>query len=335
MKPTAESVAKATEGNRSFSRQVPGLQLAVDSTSLGTFKECPRKYYLRHIRGVVPKDTSVHLVFGLLLHQGCEVYDHARAKGADHRKALLACVRWGLKATWANGKPVSWNHPEKNRLSLIRALVWHLNKFNPDPCETVLLANGQPAVELSFTMSTGLKHGGEDLVLCGHLDKIVSLGGFKFIKDIKTTSGALNPWFFDRFNPDNQMSLYDVAGSVVLEEPISGVIVDAIQIGAGFVRSERGLVPRSAEQRQEWLEELGFWLRSMSQAAQELEWPMNDKSCHNYGGCPYRGICSKSPGLRETEISQRYFQETWDPLVRRGQGPEQVPGPSPSLSTST
>ena len=31
--------------NSSFSTEIPNLQLAWDSTSLGLLKECPRKYY--------------------------------------------------------------------------------------------------------------------------------------------------------------------------------------------------------------------------------------------------------------------------------------------------
>lgn len=310
----------ALGGNSSFSRTTPGLQLAIDSTSLGTFKECPRKYYLRHVLGIVPRETSVHLAFGLLLHKGCEVYDHAKAGGASHREALLTAVRWALAATWDRrlGRPWASGHAEKNRQGLIRALVWHLEKFKDDPCETVILASGKPAVELSFTMPTGLEHKGEAFVLCGHLDKLVRMSGFVYVKDIKTTGSTLTGFFFDRFSPDNQMSLYSIAGRVVYAEPTEGVIVDAIQIGGTFVRSMRGLVPRTAEQSQEWLDELPHWIGQMIYSAETQKWPMNDKACHHYAGCPYRGICSRSPSAREVETRQGYFKELWDPLVRRG-----------------
>jgi hypothetical protein len=34
-----------SEFNTSFSKLLPGMQVAIDSTSLGAFKTCPRYYY--------------------------------------------------------------------------------------------------------------------------------------------------------------------------------------------------------------------------------------------------------------------------------------------------
>ena len=60
-----------------FSPTIPGLQLAWDSTSLGVFKRCPREYYFTIILGWVPRTTSVHLTFGIMLHKAREIYEKA------------------------------------------------------------------------------------------------------------------------------------------------------------------------------------------------------------------------------------------------------------------
>ena len=84
-----------TSGNTSFSRQMPGLQLAVDSTSLGEFKICPRRYYYAIVLGWQTRVESVHLTFGILLHGARERYDHRRSAGDSHDDAVafLAAVR--------------------------------------------------------------------------------------------------------------------------------------------------------------------------------------------------------------------------------------------------
>ena len=77
-----------TSSNSSFSLLQPGLQLAVDSTSLGEFKTCPRKYLYSIILGYQPRAESPHLTFGLLLHSAREGYDHAMLQGFDHDSSL-------------------------------------------------------------------------------------------------------------------------------------------------------------------------------------------------------------------------------------------------------
>jgi hypothetical protein len=82
--------------NSSFSAQVPGLQVAIDSTSIGEFKLCPRRYYYSIIKGYQPRTESVHLTFGLLMHASVERYAHARTRGDDHQSSLQAAVLWAL-----------------------------------------------------------------------------------------------------------------------------------------------------------------------------------------------------------------------------------------------
>src|SRR5271167_1415999 len=100
MSNTSEAIASATAENSSFSRRLPGLQIAVDSTSLGVFKTCPRKYQYSIIFGWRSREESPHLTFGILLHKAREQYDHLRSQSTPHEEALAAVVRWTLNETW-------------------------------------------------------------------------------------------------------------------------------------------------------------------------------------------------------------------------------------------
>lgn len=313
-----------TSGNSAFSLQLPGLQLAVDSTSLGDFKRCPRYYYYSMVLGYKSREESVHLTFGILLHSGRERYDHGRASGLDHEAALDGVIDWALRATWNSQLQRPWS-PEgkssKNRYTLLRTLVWYLDEFGQnDPFETLILANGKPAVELSFQFQLELRTSSTDepYMLCGHFDRIGLLNGAAYVLDIKSTEHTLSPSYFKRFSPDNQFSLYPFASKTVFQQPVHGIIVDAVQIAVGFSRFQRQPIARDEAQLDEWYGDTGYWLRQMEVCAEASYWPMNDKSCMMFGGCDYQGICSKSPASRQTWLEQGFKRRVWNPLVARG-----------------
>lgn len=307
--------------NSSFSQVLPTLQLGVDSTSLGEFKTCPRRYQLTIVEGWQKRETPVDLKFGLHLHRARETYDHCRAAGADHDEALDVALVEALRDTWNTvlGRPWISSSPEKNRNSLLRSIVWYLDQFGrDDPIETVRLANGKAAVELSFRFDSGYRTStGETILLCGHIDRIGRLGDQLYDVDIKTTKNALGPGFFSSFSPDNQMSLYSLACKVAFQQEVAGVIIDGLQIGATFTRCQRQLVPRRPDQLDEWLDDLGHWLRQMEICAERGHWPMNDKACGLYGGCQFRALCAMPPGQRAKFLAVDFHQHVWDPLQAR------------------
>ena len=308
--------------NSSFSTYLPTLQITIDSTSLGEYKTCPRKYYYRLVEGWVPRQPSVHLRFGILLHKGRELYEHQRANGADHQAALRAALRYVLVETWDKETDRPWwsDHKTKNRLTLVRTLVWYLDQFGlNDPLETVILANGKPAVELTFQFNSPYQSRvtGETFAFCGHLDRLVMLNGETYVCDIKTTGSTLGLSYFAQYSPDNQFSLYTLAGRVVFNTPVAGVIVDACQIAVGFSRFERQPVHRTEAQVNEWLADTGLWLVMLEQSAIENHWPMNDRSCHHFGGCPYRPVCSRPPSARQKWLETDYVRSAWDPAIVR------------------
>ncbi len=330
------SLLEATSLNTSFSFLSPGLQLAVDSTSLGAAKTCFRLYYYTIILGWQPKDLSPHLTFGLLVHSGRERYYHAKAKGQEHEEALRGVVAWVLEETWNKTLSRPWisDHPVKNRLTLLRTLVWYLDQYGPsDGLETVILASGKPAVELSFEFDSGYStQDGEDIQLCGHLDRIARLAGTgqTYIDDTKTTQYTLSSSWFNKFTPNSQFSLYCIAGKVVWKEPIQGLIIDGVQVAAGFSRFGRELIPRPPEVLDEWMTATGKWLQMLEQCAldgQRAEaagrdasegWPMNEASCDKYGGCQFQPICGRAPKAREIWLQAGFRRRVWDPLQRRG-----------------
>jgi hypothetical protein len=295
------------------------LQFAWDSTSLGELKLCPRRYQYTIIEGWRKASENVHFRFGGEYHAALEHYDRLRAEGMAHKDALEETVSTALYRTWEydeeglNGAPWQSDHNLKNRATLIRSIVWYLDTFGEaDPAKTVILQNGAPAVELSFKFEFTDTH-----LLCGHLDRVVNLHGDHFVMDRKTTTTTISPHFFEGFSPDNQMSLYTLAAQVIYSTPVKGVIIDGVQVAVGFSRFERGFAYRTPAQLAEWQQDTLLHIRAAERYAEADYWPTNDKSCHNYGGCPFRGICSKDPGVRDKFLESNFVRNPWNPLAVR------------------
>jgi hypothetical protein len=311
------------------------------------------------IEGWRSRGTGVHLLFGQWYHSSLELYDKLRtgnhgAEHADHEGALRFVVKTLLRTTWEHAEdcptcggtgligpanydgvcsecggqkktgpdgPWASDHPSKNRETLVRSVIWYLDQFKDDPAATLILANGKPAVELSFRME--LDWGPEDhsasqpYILCGHLDRVVDFGGQKYVMDRKTTGSSPTPHYFDGFAPDNQMSIYTLAARVQFSTPVAGVIIDAAQIAVGFTRFQRGFTYRTEAQLEEWLADARYWFAQAEGFAEKGHWPMNDKSCSMYGGCTFRKICSKSPEVRERFLESDFERRPWNPLESR------------------
>jgi hypothetical protein len=306
----------------SFSQLTPDLQLAWDSTSISALKLCPRYYQLSIVLGYAPRDESVHLTFGLHYHSALEAYDRARATGASYEAGVREAVRVALTKSWdsARNRPWASDHKLKHRESLVRSIVWYLDQFEDDPLETIILANGKPAVEMSFRLPLERKSAaGEEMLLCGHFDRAVNWQGGVWVADHKTSAYAVDERFFEKFSPDNQMSTYSYAGRIVWSLPIKGIIINAVQIGVTFSRFQRGFTLRSDAQLDEWRRDLDYWLSMAEYFATTGYYPANDKSCGMYGGCQFRPVCSKSPGQSRMDwLKHSYVNRSWDPLRVRG-----------------
>jgi hypothetical protein len=287
-----------------------GFQFAWDSTSLTTFNECPRKYYYSIVLGYAPREESVHLTFGIRLHEAYEHYHRLRAQGLDYEVSVRETVRKSMIDTWG------WKSDHvKNRFTLIRTIVWYLDQFKDDVAQTVILPNGKPAVELSFRFELP---DADDFLYCGHQDRIAEFSGKLFVFDYKSTGRTLYSDFFNQFTPSNQMTGYTLGAKITHYQPVEGVMIDGAQIAVGFSRFARGTAYRTEEMLEEWLTEAAHYVKLATHYAEQDHWPMNPTSCHKYSGCPFRPVCSRSPRQRKTWLEADYVKRLWDPLKIRG-----------------
>src|SRR6516164_8122947 len=231
---------------------LPGtnVQYAWDSTSLGDFKRCPRLYFYRMIEGWQEKDESVHLRFGIEYHHALQEYEECRANGQDHDGSVNTVVYNLLRriSDWNPDRETKAGK-NKNAETLLRTVIWYLDAHKDDEAETLIWKDGTPAVEQSFRFElTWGPEAEQPYVLCGHLDEIVVYQGQRYVMDHKTTTWFITSSYFDRYEPDNQMTLYALASKVVLHQdhPVRGVIIDAARIEPEKSSFARGITYRVA-----------------------------------------------------------------------------------------
>lgn len=306
--------------NSAFLSSDPYFQFAWDSVSLGDLKDCQFKYFLSIVCGWNSNVPKPALVFGILYHQAGELWDKLLAEGVSKPDALYQVVH--CTALRAKNELPEGDH-RRTTQTLTRSIIWYLDQFHDDSAKTVILANGKPAVELSFSFEFDRLSDGTPIYLSGHIDRLVEFSGSLWFLDRKTTGSQLNERYFAQFTPDNQMSLYSLASKIILERPAAGGIIDAVQLAVNFARFKRAFIYRTAEQLDEWIEDTKFWIGLARQCATERHWPMNEKSCSKFasdsnpGGCPYRSVCAKSPSVREIFLRSDFTRRVWDPLEER------------------
>lgn len=314
---------------------LPGtdIQFAWNSTCLGLLKTCPRLYQYVVLDGWGSRDESIHLRFGIEYHRALQDYAIARTQGLNHEDAIRSAVQSLHRRVW------DWtpdrNHRAgkyKNRETLLGLVVDYLDHFSDDPADTFILEDGTPAVELPFRfeLDWGPRAAGGELeyvegiavaegptpkqpyLLSGHLDRVVNFADGKYVMDRKTSMSTLGSYYFNQWSPSNQMTLYTLAGKIMLNSPIKGVIIDAAQVLLEKPNSfQRGFTYRTDDQLDEWLVDLRYWLHSAETYATNNHWPQNDTSCDKFGGCKFREVCSRSPSVRE-----QYLRATFDKLDR-------------------
>ena len=304
------------EINGAFSLKNPLLQIVWDATSLGTFKECPRKYYLQVVRGYTTKQSALALDFGIIFHEGLEKFYRRKADGVlfeeNVRTTILELLRHPLRANVD-----SYEDPKRNSRVLVEMVLWYLDHYKNETCETVVFSDGTVGVELHFQFETGLETGnGEKISMAGHIDRLVRQDLGIFITDHKTTTRPLTQYYFSQYNPDTQMTLYTIAGNICFATPINGVQVDAIDISKGDF--SRQLTLRSKELCEEWLAESEYWFKLAEFFAVRGVFPANDKSCNKYSGCPFKEYCTAPRALREQILQEDFVKRVWDPSKPRG-----------------
>jgi hypothetical protein len=311
-----------------------GAQFAWDSTSMKLAYECPRKYFYTMLHDWADPGKSVHLIFGGHYARALETYHKLRiTEGYDHDDAVRFVVRQTLIESWVHntdsegkripdtGHPQQFDSTSKTREGLIRTIIWYLEEHKTSDFATYTKADGTPAVELSFKLEIE-----NDIILCGHLDRVVEYDvSTLFVQDQKSTGSVLSQYYFRQFDLDIQMSNYSFVGRAIFNAPIKGVMIDAAHVASGYSTFMRGFTYRSQDQLDEFYEgamrQIALIQNMSRRYADNLDesvFPQNFTACGNYGGCPFKTVCTTRRGDRDKFLRANFQKrDMWNPLIER------------------
>lgn len=340
-----------------FCKSIPHLHRVFDSGMMRDLKDCPRKFYYRYVLGYQPVGDRHPLIFGIWVHKALETFDVRQAAGDDYKTALRAAIRFCLEASTTyeeeeactgcgghKGEPTdivcgqcgssSWESVRRpifypgdgktrNRFTLVRTIVWYCEHYKNDVLETLILPNGEPALELAFHLSLPLlSPDGDPYLYVGHIDRLVreKPHGTAAVVDRKHTATTISDQYFRKYAPDNQMSGYLTGAKVFTGEPVKRVIIDAAQVAGSFTRFARGYAPRTEAFLDEWIKDLTYYIGQAEKFAKDGYWPQNDLACHHYGKCEFRDdVCSRCPSVRDRWLNDKskFTKVSWNPLKSR------------------
>lgn len=301
--------------NGAFSKINPQLQLIWDATSLSTFKECPKKYFLSIIEGWTPKKVALALDFGIAFHSALESYYRRKAAGIPFDQnevtTLLEILQSPLRASIE-----SYGDPDRSIRTLFFSVFEYLETYRLESDETVVLPDGTVGIELHFQFETPYTyHSGESISFAGHLDRLASGPMGTMVYDHKTSVRPLSEFYFRQYKPNTQMTLYTLCGEICYSSPVRGVIIDAIDLRNGSFNRQPTL--RTKEYCEEWLHDQRSWFLIAEHCATVGHWPQNDSACHKYSGCPFQEYCMAPKSLRKTILEENFEKRVWDPSVPR------------------
>ena len=310
-----------------------------DNTKVSTYKECPRKYFIRHvldwtISGVDIDGTALTLkapalVFGGAWHEGMDAIWGNQGYSAGE-KTDLAMVAF-LKHWQENGYDPQPSLEEQELLKARTPGIAHEMFYNYtivrekmlEECEVVGIE--QP-VAMPFPNL-------DDTWYIGKLDKVFRWNGLH-VGEHKTTTayaikGNFQPDWTDSWGSSSQVKGYQMLGTMYHPD-LQDVWVDGALVHKK-VHDAFKFVPvsHSLFLLTEWIVDTGRWIENIQLELAEYKevgdlskgtFRRNEDSCFGkYSRCPFLNICSTcSDPSKLKDVPYGYKIEKWEPFDELG-----------------
>lgn len=290
-----------------------------DNSMLSTYKDCPRKYYLRYQLHWASEGTAIPLVFGLSWHSGQDIiWAHARKVGGQQHLAQLATAAF-LETWTGEGMPEQLDLEQIERLSPRTPQVAHEMYANYIQQRWGMLVEAQLlAVEQPFAVPIP---GMNNTWYVGRLDKVVEYRGQKLIIEHKTTTaykkdGGFMSNYVEGWYSDSQVKGYQFGGGLYFPG-LSQVWVDAALVHKKEHAHFRFIpVAHQFPLLEEWTIDLRNWVERLILDRDVGYFPKNENSCMGkFGPCIFNDVCRTTPDSHLGALPPEGFKvEKWQPF---------------------
>lgn len=300
--------------------------LFIDYSISSTFRSCEDKSRLSFVRHLQPRKPALPLIFGSAMHKAIEVFHNNIGLGSKE------ALRLGIVAMNKNLE----EHPDQMPRFIRNS---DDEKRSVERCQMLFAAYTQrwaeelfitKHIEIGFAIDLNIKYKNKSIVYVGRVDRVVEKFTSHDIYNIETkTTGMGLSYFMEQKKPNHQVTGYNIALIELMGIKPEATVWDAIfvstrkpdqkkggwfeygiDIDKDFDRQE---TRRSPTDISEWYYDIRrdalryFEYRD----SDSPRWSRNDKMCHSYGGCQFRGICESN--LNEAFIASEYSIKEWKP----------------------
>lgn len=269
-----------------------------DYTAISTFLSCRKEFYFFIVKGYRPKHVSVHLRFGLAVH---DALDTLYTKGLDEALKVF-------EETYVD----EGDHSIKTMANGLELMRWYAEVYKHEPFKVI----GKP--ETGFVFPVG------DIMWGGRMDLPVDWDGELWIMEHKTCS-RLDSNYFKQFDLDMQVTSYILAAEEYLGKKCMGCIINALEPWKPLVRPRatskkpedhyaRAPIHRTQRLKDIFKLNIQRHVRDIQWCADNDEWAESHKKdvCRRYNAdCPYKKLCMYGEDPRF--IEQDYIIEPWLP----------------------
>ena len=208
------------------------IQKIWDTSSLSSFLSCPRMYNWTNLQGYKSKTYGMATGFGSAVHEGLEVLDIQKFKGATKDEAVVAAIKHVLLEF---GEALNLSEDKARGLTAaLRAVTWRAEEFWEDLFEIATMPDGEPCLEQRFEVPFGKG----EYRCSGRINKFVQQEGKLYLCDVKTTKTTLKSNYFSNFMQNNQVFSHLSASREVRGLEVAGCIIEVVQLGSPFTRCD-------------------------------------------------------------------------------------------------
>lgn len=269
------------------------------------FASCPRKYQLRKLSSVETKESQRDYMKQLTFQFGKSLGDMVQEtlKGELSKEQIL----FKVLTEWKCGLYEENPRQQKSIFHLVEAanLLWSLtDNAYFDDYEVAVLADGKPAIELSFKIN--MPYG---VVYRGFVDAILKnkVTGEYLVLEIKSSSGKY-------LNQDNYINSEQAIGYSIILDKIVGAKTDFTVYYLVYLtrmrRWEDLKFPKTYTQRSLWIRDRLWDAQVLNNLITEEgslgTWPTRSQGCSYFGStCQYMNLCHQNTEIITKPINQR------------------------------
>ena len=297
-----------------------------DNTMLSSYKDCPRKYFLRHIMQWRREGTATPLIFGLSWHAGMDVVWQHFHQVDEGTLADLAMAKFLETWTEDGMDPNPQGDLAKKlnpRLPSVARVMYE--NYIADRARTIA-SSEIVAVEQPFAVPLP---GLDNVWYVGRLDKVARIQGQLTVVEHKTTTaykidGGFQGNYIEGWYSDSQVKGYQFGGSLFYPG-LTQVWVDAALVHKN-VHDKFRFVPvqHNIEILKEWIADTRMWVSRLQADIAFFEdtgglgcsFPKNENTCMGkFGPCGFLDICRTTANPDQLEEPPAgYCVEAWSPF---------------------